>query len=93
MALLREEGYDRPIYLHGALERLTAFYKSEGIALGDTPKVAATERGKLAGAVVLCPPSAIQDLWSRRFPDPVTCFASGWMRVRARAPRASNSRS
>jgi putative mRNA 3-end processing factor len=85
MALLREEGYDRPIYLHGALERLTAFYKSEGIVLGDTPKVAATERGKLAGAVVLCPPSAIQDLWSRRFPDPVTCFASGWMRVRARA--------
>jgi putative mRNA 3-end processing factor len=34
---------------------------------------------------VICPPSSIQDLWSRRFPDPVTCFASGWMRVRARA--------
>ncbi len=25
------------------------------------------------------------DLWSRRFADPVTGFASGWMRVRARA--------
>ena len=25
MALLREAGYDRPIYLHGAMERLTAF--------------------------------------------------------------------
>jgi len=85
MALLREEGYEEPIYLHGAMEKLTAFYKSEGIALGETPKVAATERGKLAGAVVICPPSAIQDLWSRRFPDPVPCFASGWMRVRARA--------
>ncbi len=35
--------------------------------------------------IVICPPSAIQDLWSRRFPDPVTAFASGWMRVRARA--------
>jgi putative mRNA 3-end processing factor len=34
---------------------------------------------------VLCPPSALNDLWSRRFPDPVTAFASGWMRVRARA--------
>jgi putative mRNA 3-end processing factor len=85
MALLRQEGYDRPIYLHGALERLTAFYKSEGIVLGDTPRAAAADRSELAGAVVLCPPSAIQDLWSRRFPDPVTCFASGWMRVRARA--------
>src|SRR5262249_45049279 len=30
-------------------------------------------------------PSTLKDLWSRRFPDPVTCFASGWMRVRARA--------
>ena len=26
-----------------------------------------------------------KELWSRRFPDPVTAFASGWMRVRARA--------
>jgi putative mRNA 3-end processing factor len=85
MALLRQEGYEAPIYLHGAMERLTAFYKSEGIDLGETPKVAAEDRAKLAGSIVLCPPSAVQDLWSRRFPDPVTCFASGWMRVRARA--------
>jgi putative mRNA 3-end processing factor len=85
MALLRQEGFDGPIHLHGAMERLTDLYKSEGIALGDTPRVVATERGKLAGAIVISPPSAIQDLWSRRLPDPVTCFASGWMRVRARA--------
>jgi putative mRNA 3-end processing factor len=24
-------------------------------------------------------------LWTRRFPDPITALASGWMRVRARA--------
>ena len=54
MALLREEGYDRPIYLHGAMERLTEFYKSEGIPLGETPKVVASERPKLAGAIVIC---------------------------------------
>jgi putative mRNA 3-end processing factor len=85
MALLREAGFEGPIHLHGALERLTAFYKERGVPLGETPKVVAAERGKLAGAIVLCPPSAMQDLWSRRFPDPVTAFASGWMRVRARA--------
>ncbi|MDR7037677.1 putative mRNA 3-end processing factor [Methylobacterium sp. BE186] len=85
MALLREAGYDRPIYLHGAMEKLTELYKREGLALGETPKVVAAERGQLHGAIVLCPPSAIQDLWSRKFPDPVTSFASGWMRVRARA--------
>ena len=85
MALLREAGYDRPIYLHGAMERLTDFYKAHGVDLGETPRVIAAERGKLAGAIVICPPSAIQDLWARKFPDPVTAFASGWMRVRARA--------
>ena len=34
---------------------------------------------------MICPPSALQDLWARKFPDPVVAFASGWMRVRARA--------
>jgi putative mRNA 3-end processing factor len=85
MALLRAAGYDRPIYLHGALERLTEFYKEHGVELGETPKVVATDRAKLAGEIILCPPSAAQDLWARKFPDPVTAFASGWMRVRARA--------
>ena len=85
MALLREAGYERPIYLHGAMERLTDFYKTQGVALGETPRVVPTERGQLGGAIVLCPPSAAQEIWARRFPDPVTAFASGWMRVRGRA--------
>lgn len=85
MALLRESGYDRPIYLHGAMERLTALYKDLGVDLGETPRVAPEQRAKLAGEIVICPPSAIQDIWARKFPDPVTAFASGWMRVRARA--------
>jgi putative mRNA 3-end processing factor len=85
MALIREAGEERPIHIHGALEKLTAYYQSRGIALGEIVKVQPTERGKLAGAIVICPPGQIQDLWSRRFPDPVSAFASGWMRVRARA--------
>jgi putative mRNA 3-end processing factor len=85
MALLREAGEERPIHIHGALEKLTAFYQSRGIRLGEIVKVQPEARGKLAGAIVICPPGQIQDLWSRRFPDPVTAFASGWMRVRARA--------
>ena len=85
MALLRAAGYERPIYLHGALEKLTTYYGQQGIALGDTPKVIATERPKLGGEIVICPPGAIKDLWARKFPDPVTAAASGWMRVRARA--------
>jgi putative mRNA 3-end processing factor len=84
MALIREAGYGEPIHIHGALERLTDFYKSNGIDLGDIRRVAPEQRGKLGGAIVLCPPSAIQEVWSRRFPDPVNALASGWMRVRAR---------
>ena len=43
------------------------------------------KKAELAGTITLAPPSATSDIWTRRFPDPVTAFASGWMRVRARA--------
>jgi putative mRNA 3-end processing factor len=83
--LIREAGYDRPIHLHGAMEKLTAFYQSEGIAMGETRPVKAADKASLKGEIILCPPSALSDLWSRRLPDPVTAFASGWMQTRARA--------
>lgn len=85
VAELREAGYDRPVYLHGAMDRLMDYYASQGVNLGELRKVAASDRGKLGGEIVLCPPSAISDLWSRKFPDPVAAFASGWMRIRTRA--------
>ena len=83
--LLREAGWERPIYVHGALERLNRLYEREGIDLG--PILPATSLGKnaLGGEVAIAPPSAIQDRWARRFADPVTAFASGWMLVKARA--------
>ena len=85
IALLRAAGYERPIYLHGAIERMNDLYRAHGIPLGETPKVQPAERGTLRGEIVICPPSAIADLWARKFPTPVAAFASGWMRVRARA--------
>jgi putative mRNA 3-end processing factor len=85
MALLREAGYDAPIYLHGAMEKISYYYESRGIALGELRPVKGVKKADLAGTITLAPPSATSDLWTRRFPDPVTAFASGWMRVRARA--------
>ena len=85
IALIRAAGYDQPIYLHGALERITHYYQSHGIALGRLQAPRDAQKGTLAGTIALCPPSALKELWSRRFPDPVSAFASGWMRVRARA--------
>jgi putative mRNA 3-end processing factor len=85
IALIRQAGYDKPIYLHGALERITHYYQQRGVDLGELKPVRGTGKTELAGAIALCPPSSLQDLWTRRFPEPVPCFASGWMRVRARA--------
>jgi putative mRNA 3-end processing factor len=82
--LLREAGWERPIYLHGALERMCALYERHGVALGSLAP-ATSGRKDFAGEIVVAPPSALQDRWSRRFPDPVAAFASGWMQVRARA--------
>ena len=85
IALLREAGYDAPIYLHGAMEKITRYYESRGVALGELRPVKGMKKADLAGTITLAPPSATSDIWTRRFPDPVTAFASGWMRVRARA--------
>jgi putative mRNA 3-end processing factor len=85
IALLRAAGYREPIYLHGAMETITRYYESRGVDLGALELVRGADKAKLGGKIVICPPSSLGDLWSRRFPDPVAAFASGWMRVRARA--------
>jgi len=85
IALLRKAGYQAPIYLHGAMESITRYYAGRGIALGELRAVRSAGKAELAGTITLCPPSALSDVWTRRFPDPLTAFASGWMRIRARA--------
>ncbi|MDO6964410.1 ligase-associated DNA damage response exonuclease [Rhizobium alvei] len=84
--LLREAGYDRKIFIHGALQTLSDYYHSQGIDLGPLGP-ATLEKGKasdFAGEIVISTPSAFSDRWARRFADPVTCFASGWMQIRQR---------
>ncbi len=88
IALLREAGYGEPILLHGALEKLCRLYADHGIDLGPLEPATGRPKGEIAGRIVLCPPSATREVWARRFADPVTAFASGWMRVRARARQA-----
>ncbi|MFM8989163.1 MAG: ligase-associated DNA damage response exonuclease [Alphaproteobacteria bacterium] len=83
--LLREAGWDAPLFLHGALQPLCALYEELGVPLGALRPVAGARREELAGAIVLAPPSALADRWSRRLPDPVAVAASGWMRIRQRA--------
>lgn len=83
--LLREAGYDAPIFLHGAMERLCTLYQSFGVDLGPLRPATLEAKEQFAGGVVIGPPSAFSDRWARRFSDPLICFASGWMRIRQRA--------
>lgn len=85
IALLRRAGWQRPIYLHGALRTMCDLYVALGVDLGPLERVSDTGKASLAGEIVMAPPSALRDRWSRRLADRVTAFASGWMRVRARA--------
>lgn len=85
IALLREAGCDKTIYVHGALERMNALYERFGVRLGTLEPATSESKKDFAGAIVVAPPDAIQDRWARRFADPLPAFASGWMRVRARA--------
>ena len=85
IAELRAAGHSQPIYLHGAMEKMCRLYEEHGVALGDLRLVADTPKDAMRGHVIISPPSALNDRWSRRLPDPVTAMASGWMRVRQRA--------
>ncbi len=85
IALLRQEGWDRPIWLHGALVAMCKVYEEHGVRLGDLRPATVAAKTQLVGQIVLAPPSAIADRWARRLAEPVVCMASGWMRVRQRA--------
>lgn len=85
ICLLREAGYDKTIYVHGALAAMNTLYEAHGVKLGSLAPATDGTRNALPGEIVLAPPSAIADKWARRFADPIPAFASGWMAVRARA--------
>ncbi|KTR82752.1 beta-lactamase [Novosphingobium barchaimii] len=85
IAEVRRAGHSAPIYLHGAMERMCRLYQEFGVDLGDLRLVSDAKKGDIVGHIVVSPPSALNDRWSRRLPDPITAMASGWMRVRQRA--------
>ncbi|WP_239805320.1 ligase-associated DNA damage response exonuclease [Croceicoccus hydrothermalis] len=85
IAELRAAGHDDPIYLHGALEKMCALYEDHGVNLGELRPATGAKKDAMRGHIVVCPPAALNDRWSRRLPDPITAMASGWMRVRQRA--------
>lgn len=82
--LLRQADYNEPIYLHGSMVTMCDFYQKNSIDLGDIRKATGLPKETLKGAIVIAPPSALKEPWSRRMSDPVLAMASGWMTVKQR---------
>jgi len=83
---LRKLGYHKPVYIHGALLNLCNLYREHGIELGELIEVSSlADLSVLKGQIVLAPPSALADRWSRKLPNVMTAMASGWMQIRARS--------
>ncbi|WP_413557148.1 ligase-associated DNA damage response exonuclease [Bdellovibrio sp. HCB209] len=74
---------DRKVYLHGAMESITQIYRDAGIQMLPTASVQEHDKGyNFKGDLILAPPSAHRSPWMKRFKEPQTAFASGWMQVR-----------
>ena len=84
IGLMREIGYTAPIYLHGSMINMCSYYQSRGIDLGDLRKATGLTKDELKGQLVLAPPSATKEVWSRRLSEPIIGMASGWMTVKQR---------
>ncbi len=82
--LLRENNYNEIVYIHGALEKICDFYRANGINLGKFEKVLLKNKKNYHNKIVLAPPSAIKEKWSRRFSNKITSQASGWMCIKQR---------
>ena len=86
--LLREEGYDETIYLHGSQIKICEYYEKQGIKLGKLENSLLSKKDNFLGSIVIAPPSALKDRWSRRFENKVICYASGWMNIKQRAKQS-----
>lgn len=79
---------DKTVYLHGAVASLTELYRQQDVPMVPTKLVSDMEKGySFAGDLIIAPPSGHRSPWMKRFKDPQTAFASGWMQIRGNRRR------
>jgi len=72
-----------PIYTHGAVEHGNQAYRKAGVVLPSTQTVSTMPADyRTQGALILAVPAALGSPWMRRFTNPTTALASGWMLLR-----------
>jgi putative mRNA 3-end processing factor len=84
IALLREAGYGAPIHVDTATDKLCRIYASHGVPLGDIRPAAGQSAATLNGSIIVGAAELPENT-----NDPVTAYASGWMRTRKRARQAN----
>ena len=89
MALLRAAGWERPVYIHGALEKITDYYALAGARLGAIRKVSASDRATLAGDVTRRRPFRMSGRENFPIPSPPSRLA-GCAFAPSRASAARN---
>lgn len=85
IAMLRLAGFDAPIFVDSSTAKLCAVYEANGVPLGALKLLEQQSTEELVGQIVIAPPSVRASLTSGTGPNPITSFASGWMRVQNRA--------
>ena len=83
--MLRVLGYTKEIYIHGSIKKINQYYLNKKINLGLYTQVNKDNSKLLKGQIILAPPSAIKDVWSRKINNKVIGLASGWMAIKQRA--------
>ncbi|MBF2029063.1 MAG: ligase-associated DNA damage response exonuclease [Oscillatoriales cyanobacterium C42_A2020_001] len=84
---------DQPVYVHGAVHVLTEIYRQVGVEMVETIPASEKPRDyKFKGDLILAPPSGHRSSWMKRFQQPQTAFASGWMAVRGARRRRGYER-
>lgn len=84
IAMLREARYDAPVYVDPATLKLCAVYKAHGVNLGAIKPLAGAPAAAVNGSIVIGGGELPEGC-----NDPITAYASGWMRTRKRARQAN----
>jgi putative mRNA 3-end processing factor len=91
IAGLREITDDK-IWVHGTIDELNRCYEKTGLSWKNVEKVPLETKVKMAGDMILCPPSALGSTWAKRVSPKKVAFASGWMRLRGNRRRKGYER-
>ena len=85
--LLRENGFQDTIFIHGALKKICDYYQLNGINLGKLETIT-KDSSNYKQKIILAPPSALKDRWSRKFRNKILSQASGWMNIKQRVKQS-----